>query len=76
MQLHVWFIGSVEPIDVRLDTEVENVDALGILLAQARWLAVDQGRLINLDNVRMIRLLQAGEDAIPLADRADARAEV
>lgn len=41
-----------------MDTEVENVDALGILLSQARWLAVDGGRLINLANVRMIRLLQ------------------
>ncbi len=44
-----------------MDTEVENVDALGILLSQARWLAVDGGRLINLANVRMIRLLQSGE---------------
>jgi hypothetical protein len=61
MQLHIWFVGSAEPIEVRMDTEVENVDALGILLSQARWLAVDGGRLINLANVRMIRLLQAGE---------------
>lgn len=44
-----------------MDTEVENVDALGILLSQARWLAVDRGRLINLANVRMIRLLPAGD---------------
>ncbi|QUV84829.1 hypothetical protein [Chloracidobacterium aggregatum] len=61
MQLHIWFVGSAEPIEVRMDTEVENVDALGILLSQARWLAVDGGRLINLSNVRMIRLLQSGE---------------
>ncbi len=61
MQLHIWFVGSAEPIEVRMDTEVENVDALGILLSQARWLAVDGGRLINLANVRMIRLLQSGE---------------
>ncbi len=47
-----------------MDTEVENVDALGILLSQARWLAVDGGRLINLANVRMIRLLQGSEGRI------------
>ncbi len=61
MRLQIWFVGTVEPVEVRMDTEVENADALGILLSQARWLAVDGGRLINLANVRMIRLLQANE---------------
>lgn len=61
MRLQIWFVGGVEPVEVRMDTEVENVDALGILLSQARWLAVDGGRLINLANVRMIRLLQTDE---------------
>lgn len=61
MRLQVWFVGGVEPVEVRMDTEVENVDTLGILLSQARWLAVDGGRLINLANVRMIRLLQPDE---------------
>ncbi|OYT72388.1 MAG: hypothetical protein CFK52_05055 [Chloracidobacterium sp. CP2_5A] len=76
MQLHVWFVGGDEPVEVRMDTEVENVDALGILLSQARWLAVDGGRLINLANVRMIRLLQAGAaDVFPVAP-GEARVEI
>lgn len=63
MRLKIWFNGENEPVDARMDMDVENADALGILLSQARWIAVDGGRLINLANVRVIQLVSPNETA-------------
>ncbi|HMW00527.1 MAG TPA: hypothetical protein PLB32_04770 [Acidobacteriota bacterium] len=57
MILNIWFSGDDNPVQVRLDTEVEHVDALGMMLSKARWIAVDGGRLINLDRVCIIQLV-------------------
>ncbi|MBX7221510.1 MAG: hypothetical protein K1Y36_16285 [Blastocatellia bacterium] len=58
MILNIWFAGESNPIQVRLDMEVDNVDALGMMLSKARWIAVDGGRLINLDRVCIIQLVK------------------
>lgn len=63
MRLKIWFNGENEPVDARMDMDVDNADALGILLSQARWIAVDGGRLINLANVRVIQLVSPNETA-------------
>jgi hypothetical protein len=63
MRLKIWFNGEDDPIDARMDMDVENADALGILLSQARWIAVDGGRLVNLANVRVIQLVSPNETA-------------
>jgi hypothetical protein len=57
MNLRIWFVGESEPMAAKMDMEVEHADALGLILSQARWIAVDGGRLINLANVRIIQLV-------------------
>lgn len=65
MVLNIWFASEENPVQVRLDMEVEHVDALGMMLSKARWIAVDGGRLINLDRVSIIQLVPAEPDQKP-----------